>query len=240
MQQLPDLVPWMPADRPEVFDWAIQGDELRLTTSISNQGEGALEIRGGATNGNTQEVFQRIYNDDGTSTETLAGDFVHHPEHGHIHFEDFTQFRLREVTAEGGVGDVAAEGDKVSFCLIDIERFDSTDPSTYRTCGQIQGISAGWADVYDKGLPGQSIDISAVANGEYWLEFVVDPLDKLTEADETNNVQRVLINKLLHRDGFINLRQILDNKTTQPDQKPGKDDGENPHDNGINLLRPPR
>ena len=190
MQQLPDLVPWMPTDRPEVFDWSIQGDEMRLTTAILNQGEGALEIRGGAETGDTQEVFQRIYNDDGTSTDTLAGEFINHPEHGHIHFEDFTQFRLREVTPDGGVGEVVAEGDKVSFCLIDIENFDSNDPSTYRTCGNIQGISSGWADVYDKGLPGQSIDISAVANGDYWLEYVVDPLDLLTEADETNNVTR--------------------------------------------------
>ncbi len=193
MEQLPDLTPWMPADRPEVFDWSVQGNEMRLTTAILNQGEGALEIRGGADNGDTQEVFQRIYNDDGTFSDTLAGEFVHHPQHNHIHFEDFTQFRLREVTQDGGVGDVVAEGDKVSFCLIDIENFNSDDPSTYRSCGNIQGISSGWADVYDKGLPGQSIDITGVANGDYWLEYVVDPLDLLTEADETNNVSRVQI-----------------------------------------------
>ena len=51
----------------------------------------------------------------------------------------------------------------------------------------------GWADVYSKGLIGQNIDITDVADGEYWLESVVDPDDHLLEKDETNNATRIKV-----------------------------------------------
>ncbi|MEX2310245.1 MAG: lysyl oxidase family protein [Pirellulales bacterium] len=193
---LPDLTPWLSQARGFVYDWTIQGNELRLTTAMANIGTGPMELRGGATRGSTQDVYQRIYEPDGTFTDVLAGTFTYHPEHGHIHFDGFAQFRLRSVLADGGVGPIVAAGDKVSFCLLDVERYDNSGPSSpfYLTCGQIQGISAGWADIYDRGLPGQSIDISTVPNGNYWLEVVVDPDNHLTEANEANNAAQIQIN----------------------------------------------
>jgi hypothetical protein len=166
---------------------------------VANIGLGDMEIRGGETRGDIQDVHQRIYNEDGSFSETLAGEFQFHPEHGHIHFEDFAAFRLREVGPDGEVGAVISTSDKVSFCLLDVEQYSGTASSNYHTCDSIQGISAGWADVYDSGLPGQAIDITGVLNGSYWLEIEVDPLNNLVEADETNNVFRVQIE--LDRDG---------------------------------------
>ena len=208
MQLLPDLYAWLDETNSSVFDWTVQGDELRLTTAISNIGEGHLEIRGEEPSGGTQAVSQRIYNDDGTHTDYLAGEFIYHPEHAHIHMEDVAQFQLLSVTEDGGVGESVAVGPKVSFCLIDIARHDSSASSFYNSCDQIQGISAGWADVYDKGLPGQQIDITGVPNGQYWLEVAVDPLDQLIESDETNNVSRVLIN--IDRDGGPSLADTFE------------------------------
>ena len=200
MALLPDLTPWLSDERGFVYDWTVQGDELRLTTAFANVGEGDLEIRGGDTHDGVQDVYQRIFNEDGTYTDRLAGEFQHHEQHGHIHFEDFAEFRLREVNADGSVGDIIADGDKVSFCLIDVARYDGdADASVYRSCGQVQGISTGWADVYSQGLPGQSIDITGVPDGSYFLEVVVDPDNNLVESDETNNVARILIE--LDRDG---------------------------------------
>jgi hypothetical protein len=52
------------------------------------------------------------------------------------------------------------------------------------------GISVGWTDVYSYQLQNQSISLAGVSNGTYWLEMVADPLNRLIESDETNNVSR--------------------------------------------------
>ncbi len=186
---------WADEGRGYIHDWRIDGDQLRLTTAMANIGEGDLEVRGGPIiSGQEQVVYQRIYNDDGTYTDVEAGAFEYHEGHGHIHFEAFAYFNLREVTDGGGVGEIVAQGEKVSFCLIDVARYDDTAPAReYDSCGQVQGVSSGWADVYSSGLPGQSIDISGVADGSYWLEVHVDPENRLIESDETNNITRILI-----------------------------------------------
>lgn len=193
---LPDLTPWASQAQGFIYDWTVQGEQLRLTSAVANIGQGRLELRGGPVHGDKQDVFQRIYQDDGTFNDVLAGSFVYHAEHGHIHFENFAAYRLRQVTPDGGVGDIVASGEKISFCLLDVERYASTGPSQpfFLTCGQNQGISVGWADVYDRGLPGQSIDITGLADGQYWLEVVVDPSNQIQESDETNNTTRIQIN----------------------------------------------
>ena len=193
---LPDLTPWASASQGFIYGWTIQGNDLRLTTAMANIGTGRMELRGGETHGSAQDVYQRIYEPNGTYTDILAGTFTYHPEHGHIHFDDFAEFRLRAVLPGGGVGDIVAAGDKISFCLLDVERYNNSGPSSpyFLECGQVQGISVGWADVYDKGLPGQSIDISLVPDGTYWLEAVVDPDNRLIESNEGNNVTRIQIN----------------------------------------------
>ncbi len=197
---LPDLIPWVDEAKGFLYDWTIQGELLRLTTAMANVGSGALEIRGGNIIGeNIQEVYQRVYEPDGSFNDRVAGTFTYHPEHKHIHFDGFAEFRLREVLPEGGVGAVVAGGLKTSFCIIDIENYDSDLPAKYLNCKQVQGLSPGWADLYDSGLPGQSIDITGIPNGTYWLEMAVDPDDHIAEADEANNVARILIN--LNRDG---------------------------------------
>ncbi len=193
MQSLPDLMSWTPSNSTNIFDYVVSENEIRLTTAIANIGDGALEIRGGDVHGDVQDVTQRIYNDDGSFTDVEAGQFRFHDQHGHIHFEDFAAYRLRSVNQDGSAGAVVESAEKVSFCLIDLANHSATHSADYLTCGQIQGISSGWADVYDKGLPGQSIDISNLPDGQYWLELEIDPLNQLRESDETNNASLTLI-----------------------------------------------
>ena len=57
----------------------------------------------------------------------------------------------------------------------------------------VQGITSGWADIYDWYLPDQYIDVSGVADGQYILETLADPDNLLLEADETNNCDSVVI-----------------------------------------------
>lgn len=192
---LPNLTPWVSQTLGFVYDWTIQGNDLRLTSAVANIGSGPLELRGGEIHGDLQDVYQRIYESDGSFTDVLAGVFRYHSEHGHIHFEEFAEFRLREVLPGGEVGAVVATGEKVSFCLLDVQRYGTLGPASpyYLSCDQLQGISVGWADVYHRGLPGQSIEITNVPDGDYWLEVEVDPGNRLLESDETNNVARIQI-----------------------------------------------
>ncbi len=189
-QLLPDLFAWEGQNNQYLHNYFVEGDLLRFSTALANQGDGPLEIRGGNVlpNGN-QEVYQRIFSDDGSFTDVVAGEFTYHPGHGHIHFDGYAIYNLRDRLPNGDVGDIIATGGKVSFCLIDIARLPgSTNSSSYGSCGSTrQGISAGWSDVYSAGLSDQWINIATVVDGDYYMEIVVDPDDQLIESDETNN-----------------------------------------------------
>ncbi len=190
---LPDVFPWASESRGYLYDWEVDGNLLRFSTAFANQGEGHLELRGGAVlpNGN-QEVYQRVFYDDGTYQDRLAGEFTYHAGHGHIHFDGYAIYSLREYLSGGGVGDVVATGGKISFCLIDITRYlPNAGSSRYNSCGQVQGVSAGWSDVYSRNLPDQWINISLVPDGQYWLEVTIDPDHLLLESNPDNNVARI-------------------------------------------------
>src|SRR5437867_3494516 len=162
--QLPDLIPWASKRRAYIYGWNLDRTEkvghllLRLTTAIANGGAGPLELRGGRHTTAGQDVYQRIYNDDGTYSDRLAGTFTYHPAHHHTHFDDFSAYRLREITSTGGVGKVIKGGSKVSFCLTDSDEYNLSLPnapadSQYFVCdAKMQGISVGWSDVYSYNL----------------------------------------------------------------------------------------
>jgi hypothetical protein len=165
-----------------------------------------MELMGGADNGDgTQKVFQKVFASDGSSKTYLCGNFIFHPQHNHTHFEDFTEYNLRPVTLTAGVGDsegagvISTTSDKVSFCLLDGIQYSTSLPGAaftaqYTTCTNVrQGISVGWADLYDKSLFGQWIDITTAPSGKYWLEVMVDPLNHIAESDERNNLARIAI-----------------------------------------------
>lgn len=177
---------------------------MRLSTSTPNIGAGALEIRGSTVVApDQQQVLQRIYRDDGSFSDRLAGTFVYHPTHQHTHFGDWAVYRLRSVLEDGTAGGVIAAGDKTSFCLLDVVPYDPggdipvVPPAAYTSCGAtIQGISPGWADVYDLELDDQWIDVTGLPDGPYWLEAEVDPANQIEELPpdgEDNNVSRIRI-----------------------------------------------
>ncbi len=174
---------------------------LRFRNGTGNTGLGKLYLEGQTPNfiAGTQEVVQRIFREDGSFEERPAGVFVHHEGHNHIHLEDWALYRLREVLPGDGVGDVIAESAKTSFCILDLEVFNSRLPNfvpigQFRSCeGLIQGLSVGWIDVYEKDLEGQFIDITGLPDGMYWLESTVDPVDHILESNEDNNVARVKV-----------------------------------------------
>jgi lysyl oxidase/pre-peptidase len=191
--QPPDLIVWA----EYLSDASIEGSSqklLRFSNAVPNIGVGPLELYGTVQPDGTTFAYQRVWNDNATFSDYHAGTFVFegHESHNHWHFADFADYNLRSVTADGGVGALVATSQKVTFCLMDVIRYDpAAGPSTYR-CDH-QGIAVGWADVYDKALEGQWIDITSVPDGTYWLESVADPADRLRETNNTNNISRIRV-----------------------------------------------
>ena len=199
LDYLPDLTPIGStlAEALQIDTTEIAGRTLlRFSTEVANAGAGPLEIWGGATSGDSQQVFQRIYQEGGQSRDILAGEFIYHANHGHIHFEGFASYDLVSDN-----GDVIASGGKTSFCLINIRQpfadvtanADVVHGRGGNNCGQIQGLSAGYSDVYSASLPDQWIDITNVSDGSYWLEVEADPDNRILESDESNNSTRIRI-----------------------------------------------
>lgn len=202
-----DLLPDITIRTDELYDNVIVTNivpgrrHIRLSTGTPNQGAGKLYVYGGADLGNgKQQVIQRIYRTNGTFWERNAGQFVYHPTHNHIHVEAWCQYFIREVLPGDGVGAVLAQGEKTSFCILDLAVFDSSLPGfppggQFNSCSSTtQGLSVGWMDIYSKELDGQWIDITGLPNGEYWLEAEVDPEGNFLESNEGNNVGRIKVN----------------------------------------------
>jgi hypothetical protein len=206
--KLPDLTPLTSRGKQYVYGWELDTDQepghtlLRLTTAMANQGKGAMEIftKGPVHPDHSRDVYQRIYTTDGKHIDRFAGTLLWHAAHQHYHFQDFAVYRLRHITANGGVGKVVATGQKASFCLTDVDSFNLKLPGApkvngYDSCSYLkQGISVGWADVYTESLDDQWIDVTKVPTGRYWLEVTADPSNRIMESNDNNNTIRVKIN----------------------------------------------
>jgi hypothetical protein len=91
---------------------------------------------------------------------------------------------------------------KTGFCLIDSQRMETHGPSSgfydldppNNFCGQgepnktslVEGVSAGWRDIYPRTLAFQWVDASNVQPGRYWVRSEVDPDDWARESNEMN------------------------------------------------------
>lgn len=176
---------------------------LRFEQIIANFGDGQFGIEydfsGIAT---TKPLYQRVYRSDGTSWTRLAETYEFHPFHAHFHYQNFALSHLWASDAAGSkLGTAPARsGRKNGFCLIDVEdrwfgmKGDAAK-NTETDCltNNAQGISVGWADVYNWYLSGQYIEASGLPDGYYLLETIADPASPTTpigsalETDETDN-----------------------------------------------------
>jgi hypothetical protein len=211
----PDLVTKSPWGLRLVVEKGSASRRLFFANTIGNVGDGPLELRGenDAATGTTN-AFQEIYTHlDATSpkgttqmtlvSSSLVGTFVFHPAHNHWHMADFARYELRSIDGDGSTGPVVAATDKVSFCMIDTDVFDSTlahfGMGFKHACGQDarQGLKVGMGDTYSSSLSDQFIDISTVADGTYRLVSAADPNvpdrpgGRLLELNDANNAASV-------------------------------------------------
>jgi lysyl oxidase-like protein 2/3/4 len=101
--------------------------------------------------------------------------------HKHHHLRGYARYEL--VNADG----VVMIGRKQAFCVSDNKQIDQGIPVPRYQCTD-QGLSRGWADVYDIDVACQWLDVTDVAPGMYTLRILVNPENNLMESDTTNNV----------------------------------------------------
>jgi len=206
---------------------------LRFDQIIANQGQGPLDIQFEVPTGVAPaddaefSVIQRVFATDGSSETRPAGAVEFHATHGHFHYQSFATSELWRSDRKGrklGSAPVTA-GKKVSFCIVDI-RIDKwaekgDGPRTYMAPDCLfpaasdgvtdvfqQGLTPGWADVYDWYIPDQYLEVSGVKDGYYRLEFCADPDNAIEEEREDNNC---LVNhiKLTNMGTSENRAQVL-------------------------------
>lgn len=210
--KFPDLRPQPAADL--LLSTALLNGEnhyiIRFSSYMANAGEGPMELHGSPrlppnTNfdpnrplsGDTFDVDQFVYDDAGVEMHRIGVFYFHQaPGHDHFHFEDFARYELwtkraYERAAANGFssGQPLVKSKKISFCLQDSAPVadNAAAVPTYRTvpCSPVmQGISVGWADLYDWTLDDQWVDVGthALADGTYVLRIVGDPTNKIYES----------------------------------------------------------
>jgi len=186
----------------EVIDGATHW-VLRFSNTVWNAGTGPLELLAAvdtSTGATKTRVTQRVYNTDGTWTDSTAGYFEYHQGHDHFHFGNFAEYELWPraeydawVASGRSRGQAQRRGAKTTFCIMDTGRVqalpDSPSSAVYRTCNpNKQGLSVGWGDTYGYRLPEQWIDLgtSRLADGSYVLRSIADPKNLLIESNEND------------------------------------------------------
>jgi hypothetical protein len=211
---LPDLTTLPPMDLRIRNNPADGHKLLRFTNSIMNRGPGKIELWG-STHPDTGKmtVTQHIYDAEDVADKRVVGEFLFHPEHDHWHLGDFARYEIWSIGPDGRLDSVVAVSNKISYCLRDDSRSNIPGASarqTYISCNhERQGISVGWIDIYRYHLPGQSIDITTLADGIYALRSTVDPENSLWEENRANNTAILYIEIEGNRVGIVEPGEIL-------------------------------
>lgn len=161
-----------------------------------------------------QLIVQRVYKKDGstmTYEEYDAGAMTYHPQHSHMHVDDWGLYTIRKkipgLPPESWP--MLGDGVKLGFCLMDFgscqqyvgyckDENDLTITSQLPnhglgggnySCGLTnQGISVGYTDIYYHNVPGMEILIPpGTCNGEYKIVVQIDPNNHFLESNENNN-----------------------------------------------------
>jgi hypothetical protein len=174
---------------------------LSFAANVWNAGPGPLVVDGFRRPGaDLMDSYQYFYDAKGKQVGYAPAGTMEwdpRPGHTHWHFTDFATYRLLDASKK-----IAVRSGKEAFCLaptdpVDLTaknalwRPDSTDLST--ACGGLTAVAVreslpiGWGDTYSQSLPGQSFDVTGLANGTYYIEVKANPANKLFETSTANN-----------------------------------------------------
>jgi hypothetical protein len=119
------------------------------------------------------------------------------PGHEHWHFEQFVEYSLTDGTKVEIV-----RSKKASFCLDPTEPIDLLlgqagwipQQSGLSACGEPgslwvrEVLPVGWGDTYFQSLPGQSLDITDLPNGRYFIRIHANPLGVLFDRTTSDDI----------------------------------------------------
>lgn len=147
---------------------------MRFSVSTPNIGEAAL-----------------VVGDPNAHIAANDGLFEYAPCHNHFHFRHYATYELVDVNNPALIWRSAKRG----FCMVDVQKYYSgPSKAVFNVCGApgipgYQGISVGWADVYDWQLQGQYFVLDGGDNqpivppGTYYLRITVNPKFQPTGAE---------------------------------------------------------
>ena len=171
---------------------------LRFTTIMTNEGAGALEVRGSRANLGEQhlQTAQRIFDTAGGSRAVASRALMEYARDGHDHWH-IQGVMLYQLWADSGV---VRRGTKVGFCFLDSRRWNLSLPGAPQSpvypehlCGDStdltnrMGLSVGWGDEYPANFAFQWIDITGMPAGEYVVQARADEQNWYLESNEGNN-----------------------------------------------------
>lgn len=182
------------AQRPDVF---IYGPSAQPEIIVRNISSSECEVQEGCATAGTRKLlsFNTEFRNAGPADLVIGQPGPDSPYffewgacHGHWHFSNFAEYRLRSVSS----GQVFL-GRKMAFCIEDTRCWSGCGSTQKRYSCNRMGLQVGWADMYDKSVPCQWLDITDVPGGNYVLELVADPNDLIDESDEGNNITQISI-----------------------------------------------
>lgn len=175
------------------------GEPWPCSTPCPNGGEFKHVIR--------QRIYRKVPGQDTLDYyDRRAGAMTFHPEHNHLHVDNWSSYTLRTRTAnpDARTWPIVGTGVKQSFCLVNLGKCPSTpgqcianNGDTVRAvpnqdfgfqtgCGLNQGIYPGNFDTYGMSLNGP-IPLTNICNGTYYIVSITDPENRFLESDENNN-----------------------------------------------------
>jgi hypothetical protein len=174
---------------------------MKFSATSWNSGDGVLLLvpRSPYTDPGTgqlrQPVDQRISCSGGATYDRPSGNAEYHPEHNHVHYNDYANYILEQDTASP---QNPRKGSKTTFCIMDTTTINTQLSGAASAAGfawcptqdpnfNRQGMSIGWGDTYGAHLPGQSMAVADLPAGIYRLRHVFDPKNLIAETDESDN-----------------------------------------------------
>lgn len=176
-------------------------DQLDFAATVYNGGRGPL-VAEGFRRGSKEvmKAYQFFYRhgDQVASAPVGSMEYDRRESHQHWHFRDFAVYDL--VNADHHR--LRTSG-KEAFCLAPTDAINLLQPGAVvspgngdlsTACGDASSVwvrevlASGWGDTYTQARAGQSIDITGLANGTYWIRVTANPGDRLYEKTRKNNV----------------------------------------------------